>query len=85
MKNQNKAGLAFGTLVGLAHVLWSILIAFGWAVPFLNFVFWMHSVKNPLVFLPFSFGKSIVLIAITFCVGYVIGYVFSTIWNKFHK
>jgi hypothetical protein len=53
-----RTGLALGALIGLWHLSWSILVAFGWAQPFIDFVFWMHFLKPPYVVQPFNFATA---------------------------
>lgn len=83
--NKNKVALVLGSFVGLVHLVWSVLIAFSLAQPWLNFVYRMHSLNNPFIVEPFNLMRSIGLIIITFLVGYIAGYVFASLWNKFHK
>ena len=83
--NQKKVGLVLGSFVGLIHLVWSLLIAFGWAQPLMNFIYGMHSLNNPFTVMPFSLGRSAGLVVITFAVGCIVGNVFAMIWNKFHK
>ncbi|MFA5791451.1 MAG: hypothetical protein WC884_00215 [Candidatus Paceibacterota bacterium] len=83
--NKNKVALVVGSFVGLVHLVWGIAIAFGFAQPWINFVFNIHSLNNPFTLMSFDFMRSIGLIIVTFLVGYVVGYVFATIWNKFHQ
>ena len=83
--NKNKAGLVFGSFVGLIHLVQGVLIALGFAQPLMDFIYNLHSLNNPFAVAPFSFMRSVVLVIVTFLIGYVFGYVFATIWNKFHK
>lgn len=85
MKNKNKIGLIFGSFLGLLHAVWGLLIAFGLAQPLLDFVYNLHSLNNPYFVTPFDFMKTLGLIIVTFLVGYVFGYIFATLWNKFHQ
>src|SRR5258708_5390353 len=80
--NKNKVGLAFGSFVGFVHLIWSVLIALGWAQPWMDFVYRMHSLNNPFTVAPFDLVRSGELVVITFVVGYVVGFIFATIWNK---
>jgi hypothetical protein len=82
--NAHKAGLTLGSLFGLVHLVWSLMVAVGWAQPYLDFVFGVHMISNPYVVQAFSWGRAIGLIVVTAIVGYVIGYVFGKIWNKVH-
>ncbi len=83
--NKNKVALVLGSFVGLLHFVWGIAIAFGFAQSWLDFVYKMHSLNNPFTVMPFDLMRTIGLIIITFFVGYVVGYVFAVLWNKFHK
>ncbi len=83
--NKHKVGLVLGTFFAVLHFCWVILVAVGLAQPLMNFIYSMHSLSNPPTVLPFNLIHSIVLIILTFIVGYVFGYDFAITWNKFHK
>jgi hypothetical protein len=83
--NKNKIGLVLGSFLGLFHLVWGLLIAIGFAQPLLDFIYNMHSLNNPFTVASFDLARSVGLIVVTFLVGYMVGYVFATIWNKFHK
>ena len=83
--NKHKIGLALGSLMGLLHLFWGILIVFGLAQALLDFVYNLHSLNNPFMVMPFDFLRALGLIIFTFLVGYVLGYVFAFLWNKFHQ
>ncbi len=83
--NKNKTGLVFGSFLGLFHLVWGLLIAFGLAQVLLDFVYDLHSLNNPFVVMPFDLVRTIGLVIFTFIVGYVFGYVIAVIWNKLHK
>ena len=83
--NNNKVGLAMGGLVALAHLAWSLMVMFGWAKSWLNFVLGLHFLNNPFLVGSFSWGTALTLIIVTGIVGYVLGWVFAWIWNKLHK
>ncbi len=85
MLNKNKTGFALGLFAGFMHLVWSLLILFGWAEPLLNFIYNLHSISIPITVESFDLGKSVALIVVTAIVGYVFGYIFATIWNKVHK
>ncbi len=69
--NKNKAGLALGSLMGLFDLVWGLLVAFGLAQGFLNFVYNLHSLNNPFTVMPFDFMRTLGLIIFTFLMGYV--------------
>ena len=83
--NTHKTGLAVGMFVSLWHLVWEILIGLGLAQPLINFILSMHSLNNPYTIKPFNIGTAIGLIVLTYIVGYIVGSVFATIYNKFHK
>lgn len=57
----------------------------GWAQAWMDFVTSMHFLNNPFTVGAFSFGTALGLIAITFVVGSVVGWVFATVWNRVHR
>lgn len=82
--NPSKVGLTLGSLIGLVHLVWSILVALGWAQGLVNFISWAHMMQEPLAMVaPFNAGTAVLLVVITFIVGYVLGTVFALIWNNF--
>lgn len=85
MLNTNKVALTLGLLIGLWHLIWVVLVALGWAQPLLDFIFSLHMIANPYQVTGFDGGKAAMLVVITFVVGYVIGWVFATIWNSVRK
>jgi hypothetical protein len=85
MTNHNKVGLVFGSFLGLWHLFWSLMVLIGFAQPMLNFVFWLHMIANPYQVTGFNLIQCVLLVAVTFCVGYIFGYIISVLWNKFQK
>jgi len=81
----NKAGLALGALLGIWHLAWATLVAIGWAQPLINFIFWLHFIKPIYVIEPFNAGTAALLVAITALSGYVMGFIFALLWNRFHR
>ncbi len=85
MANPNRVGLVFGAFLGGWHVLWSILVAIGWAQPLLNFVFWAHMLKPIYVVAGFNATAAVTLVVVTSAAGYVIGYLGAWLWNRVHE
>ena len=83
--NVQKAALTLGLFIGGWHLVWSLLILVGWAQPLLDFIFWVHMIANPYQVTGFDLTRAILLMVVTFAVGYVGGWVFATLWNKMHK
>ena len=85
MINPLKAGVTFGALLGGYHLCWSLLVALGWAQPFIDFVFWMHFIQPVFVIRPFSLPAAAALVVLTFIAGFVIAFLFAVLWNKLHR
>lgn len=83
--NVHKTGMTVGVFAGLVHLVWGILISLGLAQVYLDFVMNMHSLNNPYKVLPFNLGQVVMLVILASILGYIIGSVFATIFNKLHK
>jgi hypothetical protein len=83
--NPHKAGLAVGAVLGGWHFLWSLLVAAGWAQPFIDFIFWIHFIKPIHVIETFAVGRALLLILVTAAIGYAIGATFGVLWNRIHR
>lgn len=80
--NPNKAGIAAGGVLGCYHFCWALLVAAGWAQPFIDFILWLHFIKPFIVVEPFSAPRAAGLVIVTALIGYVFGWVFALIWNR---
>ncbi len=83
--NPTKTALTVGAFIAGWHIVWSLLVAVGWAQPLINFVLWMHMMSMPWVVKPFDLTASVTLVVITWVFGYIIGYAFAKIWNRMHR
>lgn len=83
--NQNKTGLTLGIFAVIAHLVWSALVMSGFGQTIYNGILRLHAIQAPIAIGPMSFTKMIVLLISAFIVGYVIGWVFSGIWNRFNR
>jgi len=83
--HKKKVALVVGSFTALLHVIWGLAIAFGLAQSWIDFVYNLHSLNNPFVVMPFDLMRTLGLIVVTFIIGYVVGYIFAIVWNKFHK
>lgn len=83
--NPNLAGLAFGGMLGLWHLTWSLLVVLRWAQPLLDWILRLHMLQIPMTVLPFSLSLSVGLIIVTSLLGYILGYVFAAVWNGVQK
>lgn len=78
-------GCIVGATVSVMHVIWSLVVFFGLANWYLDFMFSMHFLSNPFVIQSFDWGKAIMLWVITFVAGYLVGWVFAVVWNMLLK
>jgi len=83
--NRNRVGLALGSFMGLFHLGWAILIWLNWAKPFTDFVLDLHHLNIQYSLGNLDTSKAVLLVIFTFVAGYVMGWVFSAIWNAFRK
>jgi len=78
----HRAALIVAILLGGWHLMWSILVAVGWAQPLIDFIFWIHFIRPVYVIERFNLGIALLLIAVTAGIGYAIGWSFAVLWNK---
>lgn len=85
MVHNHKVGLVVGGFAGLLHLVWSVLVATRLAQPLMDFILRLHFVEMPHTVGTFQLGTAIILIVVATVVGYIVGVVFSSIWNWVHK
>lgn len=85
MLSKHKAGLALGSILGLWHLIWSLLVGVGLAQVLIDWIFRLHFIQPPYTIAPFSLGLAIALIAVTSALGYVFGWLLAAIWNSLHS
>ena len=78
-------GFALGLFIGGWHLLWSVLVALGFAQPLIDFVLQLHMIDLPLTVVPFDLISAIELVLFTGVVGFGAGYVFAVLWNWAHR
>ncbi|HSD98272.1 MAG TPA: hypothetical protein VLB73_01060 [Patescibacteria group bacterium] len=83
--HEGKVALSVGIFLGVWHAMWSLLILVGVAQPLLDFIFWAHMLSTPFRVTGFSLTQAIVLVLVTFAVGYIGGWVFAKVWNMMRK
>lgn len=83
--NSHKVALTLGFMFGGMHLLWSVLVILGLGQPLIDFILWAHMVHFPYIVGPFDASAAFVLVVVTAIIGYVVGYMFATVWNKFHR
>ena len=80
-----KTGLGLGSLVGLMHLIWSLMVALGLAQWWMDWVFSLHFLNNPFTVGYFNVVTALILIIVTSLIGFAVGFVFATIWNYWQK
>jgi hypothetical protein len=83
--NPFKVAAVLGTVMGGFHLCWSILVALGWAQSVIDFVFWAHFIKPIYVIEPFEFARAMILLFLTAGIGFILGLVFTWVWNAPHR
>ena len=83
--NKHKTGLILGSLAGLWHAGWSLLVSMGLAQRVLDMVYRIHFLNNPHIVSPFMATRAVKLIVFTAVAGYVIGFIFAALWNMGHR
>ena len=84
-KDPKKAGLVGAVIIGGWHVVWSLLIILGWAQALVNFSLWAHMLQVPVVAGPFDVAAAATVIVIAAIIGYAVGYILATVWNRVHS
>lgn len=79
--DKNTTGLILGTFAGLVHLLWAVIVGFGFGQVLLDFIYSMHFLNNPFSVSSFDVVRAVMLVVVTFVVGYVGGWVFAAVWN----
>ena len=82
---ESRSALIVGIFAALIHLVWSVLVMVGLAKPYLDFILGLHFLNNPYTVSAFNITKAAMLVAITFVLGYLMGWVFAIIWNRLHK
>ena len=80
--NPQKTALGVGMFAATIKVIWSILVALGWAGPFLNWVLQIHFINETKTIAAFDIVTAITMIVVTFIVGGLFGFLFANVWNR---
>lgn len=83
--NAHKTGLVVGSFFGFMHIVWSLMVAIGLVRPWIDFISGLHFLEISYTMKPFQLGNAFLLVVVTAVIGYIVGLVFSTIWNKLQK
>lgn len=77
-----RAGLALGIVLGGSHLLWSFLVAVGWAQPLMDFLFRVNFVEPSCTVTAFAAGTAVMLVLVTAGMGFVTGWAVARVWNR---
>lgn len=79
--NKNHVGLTLGILSGLGHLLWVLAVAIGLGQKLLAWSLSMHFITDGKVTGEPTFGLAVLGVIYAFVCGYIIGWIFATVWN----
>lgn len=65
-----------GLCLSILHFFWVILVALGWAQPFMDFIFKLHMLNSPFQVQPFDVMLALGLLGTTFLIGCFYGAIF---------
>ena len=83
--NPGKVGLVGAVVFGGWHTVWSLLVILGWAQILVDFSLWAHMVHMTVVIGPFDVWAAGTVISVASIIGYCLGYILATVWNKIHN
>lgn len=83
--NSNKLGLVLGGAFAILHAVWAVMVLFGLAKPFLDWIMNLHFLSFQYSVDPFNFLNALMLVVVTGVIGYIIGYVCGWLWNVAHR
>jgi hypothetical protein len=78
-------GMTVGAVVGLIHIVWSLLVAAGKAQAWVNWVAKLHFIDPPAHVNTFDLGTAILLVIVTSLIGFIVGYVFGVVWTRMRQ
>ena len=78
-----RAGVVLALLLAVFHLLWSLLVAVGWAQPSIDFIFRLHFIKPVYEIGTFNAGTAALLIVVSATFGFAMGWTFAVLWNRF--
>ena len=85
--NKNKAGLVGGIFLGAVHLIWALLIAItpSGMQKLIDWILGLHFIDMDITIMPFKFLNALILVIITFVVGYAAGFALAWLCNLVKK
>lgn len=79
----NQLGLTFGLTLAIVHAVWALAVAITptGMQKLINWSYSLNFVKETVTVTPFDGGRAVVLVVLTFAVGYVIGCLASACYH----
>jgi hypothetical protein len=79
--NPSRAAISVGSVLGAWHLMWVTLVATGLAKAVMDFVLKLHFIQLDYTLAPFVLSTSAMLVALTFAIGALFGFIFALVWN----
>ena len=83
--NKNHVGFVVGIFFGALHAIWALAVALGFGQRFLEMVFPLHFLDNIYSVTAFSPLRALGLILMALVCGYIMGWLFTALWNGSRK
>lgn len=84
-KDHHLVGLALGSVFGLLHLSWLVLVELKWAKPLVDWILDLHHISFQYSIADLNISKAVLLVVVTFVFGYILGLIFSEIWTVLKK
>ena len=76
-----RTGFALGAFLGLSHLIWAAVVAFGTAQQLIDFLLRIHFMEMTVHVIPFDPALAGTLVVATSVIGFLVGAAFAAIWN----
>ncbi len=83
--DKNKVGLVVGVFCALLHAVWALIVLIGVGQKILDWVLPLHFIDNLYSVTAFSITNALILVIAAFIGGYIMGWVYSALWNCLNK
>lgn len=81
--SEKKAAMLLATFAVTVHIIWSVLVALGFADDYVNWMLGMHFISAPTVTVgAFDIVTALSLIVSVAIVAYIAGFIFALAWNR---